>query len=402
MRKIGTIYKWLAAIALISLCACNDDDKPDLSWLTNAPEKMELTSSVTDIELDREKPDDVVLTFDWTPAREMPADYVISYVTKMDIEGNEFNSSLRTEEENGIFSKSYTTAQLQQLLTEKWGQSATKTATVQFRVIAKWEGGSRYAMPEVRTVSVNVRPHRPMVFDADNVYLDGSAAGGNKITMTRTVESNYKYAFLGELKQGELNIPIEFEGLTDYICPEDGKNTWVDGDPKPMTVSFEPISWTIPKDGEYRVVVDLEKKTVAVFSPDNKLEPLVVQWPRGTITETTTVTELWLHGDINNWGAAIKGNFTQSLADPQLLVRKGTAVSGNAKFVVDGTYPNNAYAFSCFLDDPNTKQTKILNKGVWTEMGGSSSRAQRDSQFKLPSGTTLIVIDMRNNLILVN
>ena len=65
---------------------------------------------------------------------------------------------MRNDEEEGVFSKSYTTAELQNLLTEKWGQSSNKSATIQFRVIAKWDGGTRWAKPEVRTVSVNVRP----------------------------------------------------------------------------------------------------------------------------------------------------------------------------------------------------------------------------------------------------
>lgn len=140
MSKIGSLYKWLPMAAAICLSACNDDDKNNNQ--SDAVECLELTASTTDIELDGDRLDDVVLTFEWTPAREMPEEYMISYVTKIDIEGSNFNSCVRNDEEEGVFSKSYTTAELQNLLTEKWGQSSNKSATIQFRVIAKWDGGT--------------------------------------------------------------------------------------------------------------------------------------------------------------------------------------------------------------------------------------------------------------------
>ena len=141
MSKIGSLYKWLPMAVVICLSACNDDDKNNNQ--SDAVECLELTASTTDIELDGDRLDDVVLTFEWTPAREMPEEYMISYVTKIDIEGSNFNSCVRNDEEEGVFSKSYTTAELQNLLTEKWGQSSNKSATIQFRVIAKWDGGTR-------------------------------------------------------------------------------------------------------------------------------------------------------------------------------------------------------------------------------------------------------------------
>ena len=82
--------------AAICLSACNDDDKNNNQ--SDAVECLELTASTTDIELDGDRLDDVVLTFEWTPAREMPEEYMISYVTKIDIEGSNFNSCVRNDE----------------------------------------------------------------------------------------------------------------------------------------------------------------------------------------------------------------------------------------------------------------------------------------------------------------
>ena len=92
-------YKALPLVALLALGGCKEEKEADLTWLTNPGETMELTVSATDIELDRDRPNDVALSFDWTPAREMPEDYVISYVTKIDIEGHEFESCVRVDED---------------------------------------------------------------------------------------------------------------------------------------------------------------------------------------------------------------------------------------------------------------------------------------------------------------
>ena len=69
MSKIGSLYKWLPMAVVICLSACNDDDKNNNQ--SDAVECLELTASTTDIELDGDRLDDVVLTFEWTPAREM-------------------------------------------------------------------------------------------------------------------------------------------------------------------------------------------------------------------------------------------------------------------------------------------------------------------------------------------
>lgn len=413
MRK-NKLYNCLP-IALLLLSACNDETEADLSWLTSPEEKMELTASAEEIELDRDKPNDVVLTFNWTPAREMPEDYVISYVTKLDVEGHNFETCIRTDESINTFSKEYTTEELQRLLTEKWGQDASKVVPLQFRVIAKWDGGTRYAKPEVRDVTVNVRPYRPLVFEADKILIQGSSTDGDDEQMSKLLENEYQYAFCGDLKTGDIQIALQSDNGYSYVRLADGVESWSDGEEVGIDLSDSPVSLPLQKDGEYRVILDLEKKTLKIFSPDKKLEPLEVDWKNGDQgDEHTIISNLWLHGDINNWKEAVNGEFTPSLADPQILVSKKSTIGGQSmKFIVNPAssngklYPNNAWAFSPKVPDDQInnngyKQTVTLNKGVWTEMGGGTSRQQRNSQFKLPSNIKLIVLDLRNNKIFVN
>ena len=80
---------FIAIVSLLCLVACQEP----VNYLEQgrnffkAEEKMELTASSRKIDLDRDRPDDVALTFEWTSAREMPDDYIPTYVTKIDMDG---------------------------------------------------------------------------------------------------------------------------------------------------------------------------------------------------------------------------------------------------------------------------------------------------------------------------
>jgi hypothetical protein len=61
-------YAYLPLVVLFILGGCKDDKEADLTWLTNPGEKMELTVSATDIELDRDRPNEVAVSFPkWCP-----------------------------------------------------------------------------------------------------------------------------------------------------------------------------------------------------------------------------------------------------------------------------------------------------------------------------------------------
>lgn len=417
-------YKALPLVALLALGGCKEEKEADLTWLTNPGETMELTVSATDIELDRDRPNDVALTFDWTPAREMPEDYVISYVTKIDIEGRGFETCVRVDEDYGVFNKSYTTEELQMLLVDKWGQNYSKVVPVQFRVIAKWEGGPRYAKPEVRTVTVNVRPYRPLVWEANRIVLSGTSTDNDKLVMSKTMENEFQYAFVQDLVQGEMGIALETEQGDTYIQLAEGVNNWIDGEEVDVVLGDEPTMLNLPKDGEYRVILNTQTRKLKIYSPDKKLEPYVVEFPDklGGGPYRVEVTNLWAYGDITKWTNNLKdGHFKQSLADPQILVGKTTWVSDwgsepgkkeNGKFVLNVHAinpnfpggPNFSWSIGPVVpeeerDNPNFKQKVPLQLNVWTPIGMGHSVQQRESHFTWLMGNILTIVDLRNQRI---
>lgn len=405
MNRIGNLYKIWSLVALLSLAACgkdeNNDDNNDFD--INGTPKMELTVSGTEIELNPDEPGREVLKIEWTRARQLPEDYTLTYLTELDLEENNFSNPVRTEENNEVFSKTFTTSYLQGLIANKWGKSLTETVTLQFRITASWEG-PEFAMPEVKTVSVVARPYKPLVFDADKMYIDGSAVPGSRIEISKTLENEYQYAWLGNLETGELHIPVEYQGSTNYICPADGNGTLPDGKAKAVEMKSAMASWTLTQTGEYRIVVDIEHKTVTIYPPDKKLEPYIATWEtkhNPPVVMNTEVTELWMFGDGTGWGWW-KGEFKQSLADPQILVYTGAAgalKNGNGvKFVVTGdeSLRNIAWAFTNPLTEDGKRQSLSLAAGVVGQLWGEYDTETRNSYYKLPAGANFIVLDLRN------
>lgn len=338
-----------AVAGLLSLAACDKGgfQGPDRS-MYDVVETMTLEASAQEVVLDAEEVDKVALTLTWTPAREMPDDYLVTYVTFLDVEGNDFSNAVRQVVDDGVFTKEYTTQELQNLLVEKWNKNYSRAVNMQFKVIAKWEGGEKYVMPEVRTVDFSVRPFRPLTFDADRIFLSGDAmTGTTRKPMGKTPESDYIYAEEVYLRAGEMTIPIEYQGMTSYICPADGSVEVPDNDQvdsKPAGTQYNAVvkelkadatlpAWKIPVEGYWRVIIDIENKTVKFFSPKNRLEPLTVEFayegrnPASWILTKTLLAGNYYINSMTGWDSW-KGKafpFVVSKVDPMILIWSGAS-----------------------------------------------------------------------------
>lgn len=379
-------------------------------------ETLELTASASQIALDENNLTATVLTFDWTPARPMSDEYLVSYKTKLDLLTNNFGSAttIETSEDDGIFSRSYTSEQLNNWANERWKVPVNKTFTLAFRVIAEYAGGPTYEMPEVRTVEVTVTPIKVDVFDADKVSLSGTALS-SVTEIEKTVENANLYAWYGALSIGELQIPVELEGQTYYIVPSDGNGALRDGELVDVKMQDDPVSWAIPAAGNYRLLIDMENKQVRIYSPATDLKPLSVTFrPNGAEAnpETTIeVLDLWAYGAGTGWGVR-KLNLKQSLADPQVLIydaeeHDGTKLSSGLKFCVAqnftvdevGYNQNNAYCFTCPLTAEGKRQNLTLVLDKESELHGGADGETRNSYYTIPA-SDLLIFDLRHNTIL--
>jgi len=389
MKKINYIYKTLLSLGFV-LCVAGC--KKEIKDIPKVQEKMDLKASSVDIVLDENNLSKEILTFTWEPARPQSDDHMVSYTTKLDVVGNNFGSStaIMAYEDDGVYSKSFTSEQLQNWANEKWGIPANKSFTLEFRVVAEWQGGATFEAPEVRTLKVNITPIKTVVFNADKVFLGGSAIQGiNKIEMPKTLENLNQYAYVLNLQPGNLEIPVEYQGTTNYIVSTDANTTLNDGTATPIRIRENAFAWKIETAGQYRVVVNMQKATAIIYSPAQALKPASVNWIKGGVPTTTEVNALWTYGEPTGW-AWRPGSWTQSSADPQIFVYSGPALSGRTKFGVDPI--NQSYVYT----GNNTATNTAVTLGVsYTVFSGSSS-SERDAYFSLPAGTNFMVLDIRN------
>lgn len=402
MKRLAYLYQTLLSLCFIlCVCAC----KREVSDIEKVQEQLELQASAPNIVLDENNLSKAIVTFSWAPARPQSDDHMVSYTTKLDLVGNNFGSStaIMNYEDDGVLSRSFTSEQLQNWANQKWGIPANKAFTLEYRVVAQWEGGATFEAPEVRTVRINVQPIKTVVFDADKVFLDGTAVPGiTKVEMPKTLENLNQYAFVLNLEPGELQIPVEFEGATNYIAASDANSALKDGAPVPIKTRESAFAWKIETAGRYRIVVNMQKATATIYSAAQDLTAKSVVWTNSGVLTTSEITDLWLHGAVNGYGTPIKMNCTVSLADPQVLVYTGGR-TGKSKFILFGgaiTNKDLAYAFSCPPTAAGALQELTLTLGKVADLSGGTSSAQRNSYYTIPGGTNVLVIDLRNMTVL--
>lgn len=386
MKRI--IYKTLPLLfAGFLLNACDNEIKD----IAKVEEKLEITPSSANIALDETNMQKDIITFSWTEARQVPGDHLVSYTTKLDLVGNNFGSStaILSYEDDGVFAKSFTSEQLNNWANEKWKLKPNKPFTLEFRVIVQWEGGATFEVPEVRTVTVEVQPIKVEVFGADKMSIAGSAVPDGEIEMTKTVENESQYAWHGELVAGKLQIPVELDGETYYIVPKTGDGTLQDGEAESVKMQETPVAWNIATEGEYRVVVNMEKTTITICSPDKPMKPAVVTWILDNKEQVTTVNNIWHYGEPTGW-AWKTGNWTQSMADPQVFIYSGGALTGRTKFGVAAA--NAAYVYTGNNKAGNTPVTHGVDYDLFEGYSGN----ERNAYFTLPAGTNFIILDIRN------
>ena len=383
-----------------------------------------VSSPAASIVLDRENPDGEVVGFSWTaPVKDLSSGYAVSYETLLDVQGNDYGAetAIRTEESAGTMSRSYTSAELQNWADEKWGVPEGESFTLQFKVVARWKGGSQTVVPEEKYLNIGVTPMsapEPPVepFTADRILLAGGAVGDESVEVKRTVENENLYAALLELKAGELQIPVEITGETalKYLKPAGG-GALQDGVAESVTVGTDPAAWMIPVDGRYRVVVNRQTDQVTIYSPENDLKPMVITtdiWANaswGCFPKPWEITEVWIGSN----GSYVKAECTASLADPQVLIYQGNAVTAavgaGVKFVaytplnkVEGTGtcdPNATWCYTCPLTSDGKKQNVTLELGKTGELHAGGDGETRGSYYKFTEAPNLIVLDLRNRTI---
>ena len=250
------------------------------------------------------------------------------------------------------------------------------------------------------------------IIDLDNLYLAGTAVSA-ETEITQTLEDENIYAFKGELKAGKLYLPILFDGnkATSIVPKESGAQDISDGVTVPFALVDTDVAessryWNIPADDTYRIVVNIDTKTITIYSSVNDLQPMVKTWKNtviGNDNYSEEVVALWMYGGFNGWngdGSSAEAGFSEtyklvpSQASPYIFVYKGEVLprkseNGSIKFCVSNI-KNNVYAYGASAT--HSDHVSVAAGTTYTAYEGQGDN--RYAYFKIPENINFVVVDI--------
>ena len=165
-----TIYHILFSLLFVlAFVGCDDDDDKVIER-----NQLKLTASAQSVTLTPDATDDEIISFSWNEATSLGADYTFSYLFQIDIADNNFQSATDVRTFGPNESISYSSAELYDLIVEKWGKTAGEAVYVEARVAAKVEG-PKFKYPEIATTKVQITTYKPT---SQPLYITGTATTG--------------------------------------------------------------------------------------------------------------------------------------------------------------------------------------------------------------------------------
>lgn len=256
-----------------------------------------------------------------------------------------------------------------------------------------------YAFAEKYMITLTGRADGASVFGRNNKYgFFPSAAVAWQIGDEDFVRDNVEWIDMLKLR------------VSYYIHPASGDGTLKDGQAEAVVMDEVATPWKITEAGNYRVVVNMEKREVTIYSAATDLQPKSVTfYPNGDETKeqtTVVVTDFWRYGD-DAWTPGKKMNCTQSLADPQVFVYEGN-LKDRVSFRITSEYTvgedqytiENAYAYTCPLTDTGAKQEISITLDKECKLHGGCDNPTRNSYYRFNDGKYRVIINLRTETIL--
>ena len=261
---------------------------------------------------------------------------------------------------------------------------------------------------ESRTVSI---VPLASIMEIDRLYMTGSALA-EEVEVQKTLENDALYAWRGELSAGQIWFPVEFNGERNLtLVPSKDGHDILDGQADVFTsvasVAAAGRYWEIPADGTYRIVVNVDSKTVKIYSAATDLQPKVTpEWKNTTIPNaetgdtftwvTTPIEALWMWGtfdsEANRNEPTDKYRMNASLADPNVFVWSGKMPVGNVKFLASKAW-NNVYAFGASNTRDEVIKAELGQEYVMVAGQGNN----RYSYYTIPADTNFIMVDITDD-----
>ena len=363
-------YAAFAAISGLFMTGCTEEVDNEYSRF---PSVIKITASAEEIVLNEDTPDDVALTLSWSEAADHGSDYMTTYVYEYDLEQK---SAPHSEEvfEGEEFVRTYTHADLQEMLVDDYAYTTSTWGTMVFSITANFEGtaGAAVVLPDQDEVTVRIKTYGDKQFAADQVFLGGTAVGSENIGLTPSETNPDLYVYAGNLAAGGFNFPVVYGDENNVIIPAGSQNVTVESgetyDAVVVGSDETAYSWNITEADSYRVSLNFSNHTVSVIKTSEIME----------------VDKIFMSGSA---AGAAEIEVTQTLENESLYAWRGTLSAGTLSFPIEFGGERNLTMV------PNSNDHGF-NDGQANPFTTVNSSAAGSRYWEIPEeGTYRIVID---------
>lgn len=299
-------------LAAVFATACSEE----LTETSKGETPLALTASQTEIVLDERNYSATALSLDWTTGTNFGTGGAIDYTLEIAPAESDYDNGLRIEAGRRVYSQSYTTEELNDLLRTTFGAQAGTAADYKARVTARVAADERTQQSEIRFTAT---PYEPVT---ETLYLIGEAAPtGWSVDAPEALKRTKPglFTWTGTLKAGELKfITTQGEFLPSYNRDATADDEWTlvyrDADDQPDE------KFTIAEAGGYALTVDLLNLTLQIETAEVNTPPF---------------SQIYFVSEANSWSFE---PMTQDPVNP-FIFRYGAEI-GNGQFKF-GTTPGS-------------------------------------------------------------
>jgi len=328
---------------------------------------LAITSSTDNLVLAQKNDNSTALTLNWTTGTNHGTGSSIAYVLQIDKKGNNFATAIQFNMGKGIYTKSFTVAELNDSLLHHWQFQTGVVAQLEARVI-----DTVYSAPMTKDVSgsvyINVTPYQPV---SKTLYLIGDASpngwdANTAIALTPNVTDPTVFIYQGSLNAGALKfITTLGQFLPSYNEGADSTHIVYRTDNSQPDNKF-----AIPAAGLYKITVSLLDSTISIA--------------KATAPPYST---LYLVGSAapNGWDIANASPLVQSISNPFIFTYQGVLNAGTFKFPVN---TSTSWGQNMYM--------RVNDSTMYLHQGGASD----DNQWTIAKkGYYTLTLNLANNTV---
>jgi hypothetical protein len=313
MKLTSRMLQVLGLCLMVTFVSCQKDPE----YTVEPAGDLKLSVSSADIMLEQKFDAQTALKVQWTTGSNDGNGASISYELQLDKTGNNFAGPLTFDMGKAVYEKSFTVAEMNQLLTDSFGITSGDSISLDVRIIA-----TIHSNPETTKITdvaaLNLVSYKPV---SSTLYLIGSASPNgwsaeNALALTPKEGSPTIFEYRGALGAGEFKfITTLGQYLPSYNKGTDETKLFLrildsDADDK----------FTLAEGAVYKIVVDLLELTIST-----------------TKLDVPAYSELYMVGSAtpNGWDIGSAFQLVQDADNPFIFRYMGVMAAGEFKFPVN-------------------------------------------------------------------